>query len=86
MANDLLIKCVEEKKCKWSVNHVCRRKEMTVLIGAKVDEKEEDEKVIVEEIEEDGEIKTVNISWDFVVGTTNTKTIKLMGKIENEDW
>ena len=56
-----------------------------MLIEAYGDEKEEDENVTMEEIEEDEEMETVDISLNSVVGITNPKTMTLMGKIGNKE-
>lgn len=69
---------------KWSLNHVCSKKEISVLIGT-ADEEEQGEELVVEEIVVKEEMEAVNISLNSVVEITNPKTIKLLSKIgENE--
>lgn len=58
---------------------------MSVLIGAENVEEETAEDVVVEELEEVEEGNTVNISLNSVVGISNPKTMKLLGKIDNEE-
>lgn len=66
---------------KWKLGHVCRRKELSVLI---VGDAEEDDEILEEEDEvfEDAESRPIGISLNSVVGIDNPKTMKLEGKIE----
>ena len=56
-----------------------------MLIGVEGDEEESIENVVVEELEEDEEGNTVNISLNSAVGSSNPKTMKLLGKIGNDE-
>ena len=73
-------------KCdaKWSVNHKCNKKEVSVLIS---DEEEEDEigGNIVEEEPVMGEEMDTIISLNLVVEITNPKTMKMLGSVEKEE-
>ena len=56
-----------------------------MLIRVEGDEEEAAKEVVVEEVEEDEEIDTVNISLNSVVRINNPKTMKLLGKIGSEE-
>ena len=76
----LCFKCNE----KWFVNHVCSRKEMSVLIGATEEEPTAETSLFVEELEEEQEkIEPMGISLNSVVGITNQKTMKMLGTVNS---
>ena len=66
---------------KYNSGHICKRKEMQVLLVVG-DEEEEDEAVLDERIVEPLEIREmIEISLQFVVGLTTPKTMKIRGKV-----
>ena len=60
---------------KWSLNHACSKKAISVLIGVEENEESVGEELHVEEILEEEESEAINISLNLVVGITNPKTI-----------
>ena len=84
----------QEKKCrrlcyhcdeKWKVGHVCKRKELSVLIFGEIEAEGEveEEYYDVEEGEVEVILETpVSVSLNSVVGIDNPKTMKPIGKFE----
>ena len=68
---------------RWSINHVCKNQELSLLVT--IEEDPEDEDVPFTEPEEvTKEITMAGISLSSVVGITRPKTMKLMGDINGE--
>ena len=64
---------------KWSLNHVCSKKEISVLIGVEEKENVQEDDLHIEEVVEDEEVGEINFSLNSVVGITNPKTTKILG-------
>lgn len=66
---------------KRSINHLSRRKEMSVLIGVAEEEEIVGELYVEEMVEEMEEVEPMGISLNSIVGITNQKTMKLLSRI-----
>ena len=60
---------------------MCSKKEISVLIGVEADEELGGAHLHIEEVVEEEEADEINISLNSVVGITNPKTMKLLGKV-----
>ena len=69
---------------KWSVNHICSKKELSVLISYEEDDGDAGDGMFAEEPGEEEEKDSI-ISLNFVVEITNPKTMKMSGKVRKED-
>lgn len=70
---------------KWSIGHRCKKRELSVLLTQ--DEECEDviETIGVENAEQQVDDKVAKVSLNSVVGLTSPKTMKLIGKIGDQE-
>ena len=66
---------------RWSVGHLCKKKELSVLL-VHGDEEKDSKGNIDEALEDD---TPVSVSLNTVVGLSNQKTMRLLGKIEGTE-
>ncbi|KAF7810390.1 Retrotransposable element Tf2 [Senna tora] len=74
---------------KWSPSHKCKNKRLSVIVLSELDEDTEDEEEFcfeADEVKDDRTVGTLmSISLNSVVGITNEKTMKLMGKVRGKE-
>ncbi|KAF7831606.1 Retrotransposable element Tf2 [Senna tora] len=74
---------------KWSLAHKCKNKRLNIIILSDLEEGEEDGDEFLLETEEAKEDKGVStlmsLSLNSIVGITNGRTMKLMGKVRGKE-